>query len=244
MGNRLTERNSFLHKIDPRAKIIVFLIFAWRIAFTENFNDLIRFFPFIFILTILSKDQILKTFKFIIFANSFLFFIVITMIFTYKSRNLIHFGFLSISIEGLKYGAFLFVKSNEILILMILLLSTSSVFSLFHALHHLKLPSKLVHLLFFTYRYIHTLNDEYKTIMKSAKCRGFKLNTSLFSYKILGYILGNLIFKSYKKAERIYKAMLARGFKGELSVYYHFKFSFKDWLFLVISGILFLFFCL
>ncbi|WP_163327941.1 cobalt ECF transporter T component CbiQ [Desulfurobacterium thermolithotrophum] len=240
MENKLSQRQTLLHEIDPRVKIIVFLLFAWGIALTPDFKEALLFIPFISILLIVTGKNALKALKPLLFANTFLIFIVLSMIFTYESPNMLHFGFLSLSIDGLKYGLFLFLKSNEILILMLLLLSTSSVFSIFHALHHLKLPNKLTQLLFFTYRYIYTIKDEYNIMMKAAKCRGFKPKTSIFTYKTFAYILGNLLVRSYRKADKIYKAMLCRGFKGAFPVYSHFSFSTKDIIFALLSTMFFL----
>lgn len=240
MENRLSQGETLLHKIDPRVKILIFFLFAWGIALTSDFKEALLFTPFVAILLMVTGKNVLKALKPLLFANTFLIFIVLSMIFTYESPNMIHFGFLSLSIDGLKYGLFLFLKSNEILVLMLLLLSTSSVFSIFHALHHLKLPEQLTQMLFFTYRYIHTIKDEYDTMMKAVKCRGFKPRTSIFTYKTFAYILGNLLVRSYRKADRVYKAMLCRGFKGTFPVYTHFSLSIRDIIFVVLSTMFFL----
>ncbi|MEO2068926.1 MAG: energy-coupling factor transporter transmembrane component T [Desulfurobacteriaceae bacterium] len=217
--------------LDPRTKILTLTLFAWGIALTQDFKGVVAFLPYILFLFFVFKESPLNVFKKLLPANIFLVFIVITMIFTYNAVTFI---------DRLKYGFFLFLKSNEILVLTILLLSSSSLFSIFHALHHLKVPKKLVLLLFFTYRYIHTLKEEYETILKAAKCRGFRPKTSLLTYKTYAYIVGNLLVKSYKRADRIYKAMLSRGFKGNFPVYIHFRLFKEDFIFGVISILFFL----
>jgi cobalt/nickel transport system permease protein len=118
--------------------------------------------------------------------------------------------------------------------------STSSVFTIFHALHHLKLPSTLCQILFFSYRYLHTVKEEYERMMKAAKCRGFKPQSSVRTYRTFAYILANLLVRSYKRADRVYKAMLCRGFKGTFPVYSHFSLKKKDVIFALSSFIYFM----
>jgi cobalt/nickel transport system permease protein len=161
------------------------------------------------------------------------------MLLTYRQAPLFYVASIPLSIPALKYGALLIFKSNLILILMLLLISTTPVFALFHALHHLKLPSKLCQVLFFSFRYLHTVKAEYETMMKAAKCRGFKPQNSVRTYKTFAYILANLLVKSYKRADRVYKAMLCRGFKGTFPVYNHFSLKGKDIIFALSSFIYF-----
>lgn len=83
------------------------------------------------------------------------------------------------------------------------LLSTSTVFGLVHGLHHLKVPDKLVHLFFFSFRYIHVIHMEYHKIINAMKARGFEPDTSLRTYKSYAYLIGTLFLKSSERSKRI-----------------------------------------
>ncbi len=235
MENKLAEGKTLLHKLDPRVKIIVFLMFAVSCALSSSISFLLFSSIFILILGFIVRHDLTKALKSLLFADSFLIFLIITMIFTYDKENSIKLGIISFYPEGLKYGAFLFFKSNIILLFMLFLLATSTVFEIAHALHHLKVPPKLVQILFFTFRYVHVIRDEYKRLLKAAIARGFKPATNIHTYKTYGYIVANLIMRSYMKADRIYKAMLCRGFKGEFPVYRHFHLEKKDIIFATLS---------
>ncbi|OMH39847.1 cobalt ECF transporter T component CbiQ [Desulfurobacterium indicum] len=235
MENKLAEGKTLLHKLDPRVKIIVFLMFAVSCALSSSISFLLFSSIFILILGFIVRYDLTKALKSLLFADSFLIFLIITMIFTYDKGNRIKLGIISFYPEGLKYGAFLFFKSNVILLFMLFLLATSTVFEIAHALHHLKVPPKLVQILFFTFRYIHVIRDEYKRLLKAAIARGFKPATNVHTYKTYGYIVANLIIRSHMKADRIYKAMLCRGFKGEFPVYRHFRLEKKDIIFTTFS---------
>ena len=225
--------------LDPRVKIVVLFLFSWGIALAQDFSSALSYLPFVSGALIAAGREILKLFKLIFVANTFLLFIVVTMVLTYKSPNMLKVGFLNVSIDGLMYGLLLFLKSSLILILTATFLSTSSVSAVFHALHHLKLPDSLCQILFFSYRYLHTVKEEYEIMMKAAKCRGFKPQNSVRTYKTFAYILANLLVKSYKRADRVYKAMLCRGFKGTFPVYNHFSLKGKDIIFALSSFIYF-----
>ncbi len=221
--------------LDARLKILIFLLYAWTIAFCYNFKILFFFDLYILGLILLEFKYFFKILKPLLAANGFLVFIVITTLLTYHSPPYINLGFFQISEDALFYSLLLFLKSNSILLLFFLLPGSSDIFTLFHALDHLKIPSKLNILLFFTYRYFFSLKSDYQNMMKSAKSRGFELKTSLHTYKTIAYLLANLLIKAYQKSERVYKAMLARGFNGTIPVYRHFKIQKKDLLFLFTS---------
>jgi cobalt/nickel transport system permease protein len=233
------EDKTLLHALDPRVKIIVLFLFAWGIALASGFREVLLFMPFVGIIGVAAGREVLKAMKSLFAANTFLFFVVISMVLTYESPHMIQVGFINLSVEGLRHGLLLFLKSSEILSLTAFLLATSSVFSIFHALHHLKLPSKLCQVLFFSFRYLHTVKAEYETMMKAAKCRGFRPASSVEAYRTFAHILASLLIRSYKRADRVYKAMLCRGFRGTFPVYNHFSLSAKDIIFASLSFIYF-----
>lgn len=104
----------------------------------------------------------------------------------------------------------------------IALLSTSSIFNLIHALHHLNFPEKLIQLFFFTYRHIYTIHSEYIKLNNAIKIRGFKPKTNLNTYKTYAYLVGMMLVRSYVRSKRVYDAMLCRGFKGKFWILDHF----------------------
>jgi cobalt/nickel transport system permease protein len=213
-------------KLDPRTKLIVLFTFSWFVSLSNNFKSLLFYGIFALFWLFFYRLNPLKVLKSLLPANGFLVFVVLTMLITYTEKPLE---------ERFLYGLLLFLKSNEILFLTYTVFKTSDPFEIFHALHHMRFPSKLVLLMFFTYRYLFTLQREYQNLLKSAKCRGFKFKTSSRTYKTFVYLVANLIYKSYLLSEQVYKALLARGFKGYFPVYRHFKFGKTDFWILVFS---------
>lgn len=127
-------------------------------------------------------------------------------------------GPLVATVEGVGLAARITLKANAILLVFIALVATMPVATLGHALHRLAVPDKLVHLLLFTYRYIHVMEKEYKRLHNAAVIRGFRPRTDRHTYKTYAYLVGMLLVRSLARAERVYDAMLCRGFQGGSTV--------------------------
>ena len=70
------------------------------------------------------------------------------------------------------------------------------------------------------------------------KARCFRPGTNLHTYRTYAYLVAMLLLKSYDRAERVYKAMLCRGFKGQYHVLDHFALAPSD---VVIGGTMFMY---
>ncbi len=225
------KKESFLDLIDPRIRILFVFLFATIVATSHTKKALI--FSGIFIISILIFGSVKKRdlFKRLLIVNTFTIFLVIILPFTYPGRPIYSFGPLSLTKEGLLYASTIFFKSNIILACLILFLSNLSIFTLSHALHHLRLSDKLVQIIFFSFRYLHVIQKEYKKILCAMKMRGFVPRTNFHTYKTYAYLITNLLLKSYDRSERVYKALICRGFNGTFPIYRHFKLSLGDKLF-------------
>ncbi|MBA7550739.1 hypothetical protein ES705_43262 [subsurface metagenome] len=77
------------------------------------------------------------------------------------------------------------------------------------------------------------------------KIRGFKPKTNIHTYRTFAYLAGMLLIRSYDRSERIYRAMICRGFHGEFYLFDHFEIDIKDIIFLsfmiiLLTGIIWL----
>ncbi len=208
-----------LSRLDPRAKILIFLILSWTVALADNLLQVSAFIPLVLFFSFTVYRKLITVFKLLLFADLFLLFVVITQV-----------------LMGSPYmGILVFFKSTVIVFLSLLLLTTSSVFDILHALHHLKVPNKLLQLAFFFYRYLFTVKEQFQLADKSAKSRGFTPRTDINTYRTYAYLMANLLVKSYFKSERVYEALISRGFNGHFPVYRHFKFKSLDFAFMFLT---------
>ena len=144
-------------------------------------------------------------------------------------------GPLVFSRKGLLLAAAIALKGNAIVLTLLVLSGTMSGATLGHALSHLRLPRKLVHLLLFTVRYVDVLHREYLRLRCAMKVRGFRPQMNRHTYRSYGYLIGMLLVRSFDRAERIVAAMKCRGFRGRFYLLDHFAFSWPDVPFGVVS---------
>lgn len=232
--------HSFVHKLDPRVKIIVAILYSIVVAVSSNFSALLPALGVSVFLIVLSKLSIRKVFYRLLLVNGMIIFLWVFLPFTYKGEALFTIGPLAGTKEGVLYASQITVKCNAILLTMIALLSTTPIFTLGHAMGQLYFPDKIVHLFLFTYRYIHVIFQEYKRLTNAMRIRGFIPGTNLHTYRSYAYLVGMLLVRSYDRAERIHKAMLCRGFHGRYYTLTQFSIKIGDiiYLSLMLSAIL------
>lgn len=104
----------------------------------------------------------------------------------------------------------------------ILLAATTQFPDLMHALHHLRVPRLIVTIVAFMYRYLFVLSDEVVRLLRardsrSARLPGHRAGGSIrWRARVAGNMAGQLFLRSYERSDRIYSAMLARGYRGQL----------------------------
>jgi len=90
------------------------------------------------------------------------------------------------------------------------------------AMRALHFPGVLVSIVTFMWRYVFVLVDEAMRLTRARDARSATLPGSkgggglAWRAKVAGGMAGNLFLRSYERSERIYQAMMARGYRGEL----------------------------
>jgi len=244
------EGGSFLHRMDPRAKVVSLAFFAGVVAIGDQPMPLACALLFAGMLAGLANLSPAKLMQRLIVVNAFVAFLWLTLPFTTPGDPAFRLWFLTATHEGLALSLVITLKTNAIILATIALLGTSPIFSLVHALVHLHFPDKLVHLFFFCYRYISVLHREYTKLRSAMRVRCFVPKTDMHTYRSFAYLLGMLFVRSYDRSGRIYNAMLCRGFDGAYRTLHHFHFTRRDalavtamtaftaWLMLWQSGVL------
>lgn len=222
------EGESLLHKIDPRVKVIIFLIIVSFCAISNHLKTSFYYFLYALFFLILAKLKFKAVLVRILAANFFILFIWIFVPFSYPGNSYFEVGLFRVSLEGLILALNITLKCNAIIIFTISLLATSSIFSLAHAMLHFRVPSKLVTIFFLFYRYITVMHEEYLRVRRTVFARGFVPRTNLHTYKTYAYLIGALILKSFERADEIYKAMLCRGFRNFFPLLEHFTLKKND----------------
>ncbi len=105
-----------------------------------------------------------------------------------------------------------FIKSNLCVFAMLLLTWTTPFHDILAELRRLRLPSVMLTTLALMYRYLPVLAEESRRMQRARASRTFSRQRRL-AWHTIAAIVGQLFVRSADRAERIYLAMCARGWK-------------------------------
>jgi len=171
-------------------------LYSFVVAFSTL--DYIFLIPLIIVL-FFEKEHIFKILKKLIFLNSF---IIILVVFVY--------------FQNPNQALELFIRTNLILLFNISLFHKSKGYDIVRGLDALNFPSKIVSVFYFTLSLINYLVLDFKETKNTLKARGFKNNTSMFTYQTYGNIFAMIFIKALRKSEDMQYSMNSRGFKDKI----------------------------
>jgi len=225
--DRYHETESFIHRLDPRAKVLVTVAFILSNALLPDgaWTAFAVSWLFLLFVNILSNLGFLFTFKRSFIALPFAL-VAITVLFSIPGRALSTFHFLfwdlTITDMGLLRFVSILVRSWLSVQMAIMLVATARFPDIIHALEHLRVPSILTTIIAFLYRYLFVLADEVFRLLRARESRsaastGSRSGGSVaWRAEVAGNMAGQLFLRSYERSDRVYNAMLARGYTGHL----------------------------
>lgn len=215
----LNVKDPIHNKFDTKSKIIITLLliiaiiqiitYEQIILFTLIFILLLRFYE-IDIKSLLKKSLVPLP---LIFSLSLLAYI------SYINDGLINFAGVSIKYNRFELAVFYFIRSSLIVFISLLLIeSEESFFEIIYALDDFKLPDTLINILLLMYRSALDIQVEAKRMLDVRYSRSpkSKWTTSLYTYKIIGYMVGAIILRAFIKKDIRRDALISRRFKGKL----------------------------
>ena len=127
-------------------------------------------------------------------------------------------GPLAIYQEGLLALLLITVKFICILTLGLVLFGSAPLLTTIKAMRALRLSPILADMMLLTYRYIFEIGHDLKTMETAMRLRNFRAGRfSLRGINTLASMSGTLLVRSYERSERIYKAMILRGYGCQTS---------------------------
>lgn len=236
--------NSFIHRLEPRIKIIAFFALILFIAVTpaSSFFALSAYAAIISAFILLSRVPLLVFLKRSSAALPFILAMSMFILFMRPGRALWGYQLgalkLSISYEGLAMFFGIVAKAFLCLFCALLIIFSTNFLHLLKALEKLRAPSIFIMIISFMYRYLFILQDELMHMKQARESRTVG-GSRWFHSKVLANMLGVLFIRAYERAEEVYLAMRARGFDGTVKTIYDFEIKAKDVYFLLaMAGIL------
>ena len=219
--------DSFIHKLDPRTKIITAILFIITLFIINKFIGYIFIVAFIGAAIISSKVPPSFYFKGIKPVMTLIIITAILNAFMIKgteSTLLFSWKFLKVYQEGLNTAAFMTLRLLFLIVGTSILTLTTSPIELTDALERLLKPLSVIGIsshevammMTIALRFIPTLIDETDKIMKAQKARGadFDGGNIFEKAKSLIPLLVPLFISSFKRADELAMAMEARCYRG------------------------------
>ncbi len=210
----LAHGDSFLHRIDPRMRVVVAAVFSCTVAVFDAFPALGAACGAALALLLLSGLETRAVLRRLAVVLGFLLLLWLVLPITYEGEIAGTIGPLSLYWPGIALAARITLKSTAIIAVFTAMAATMPVSTLGQTLARLRVPAKLVYLLLMCYRYIFVIEKEYQRLHTAMKIRGFKPGTNLHTYRSYAYLVGMLFVRAAARAERVHQAMSCRGFDG------------------------------
>ena len=243
-----------LHKLDPRTKIILSILFIIAVFLVNNpvaFAFLLIFTVVLVLISKISLKVVLRGIRPIIFILIFTSLINLFMT-TGESEPLVSFWFFDIYKEGIVRAVFMSLRVIVLIIGTSMFLTyTTSPISLTDGIESLLKPLKKigvpVHLfammMTIALRFIPTLVEETEKIMNAQKSRGadFSSGGLIKRAKALVPLLVPLFVSSFKRAEELAVAMECRCYRGDKNrtKYVELKYKPRDFVWLLFALVFF-----
>ena len=221
----------WLDRLDPRARIIVAVPFLVVVAVAGRPLVLVLGLALAILAALAGGWTMRQLFVRLLPVNLFVLVLVIVLPWTTGGTPLGSWGGWEFTREGMQTALAIGLRANALVLGLAALVGGLPVPVLGHALAHLRLPRKLIHLLLFAVRYVDVLRGQQRQLVRAMKVRGFRPRMDRHTYRSYGYLVGMLLVRSLDRSERIVAAMKCRGFRGEFHILDHFAAGRLDGLF-------------
>lgn len=218
--------NSIIHKADPRAKLILTVVYIVMLFVSNNLLSSVFAFAFSVLLVLLSRisiKTILKGLKPVLFILIFTF--LINLFFTGGEETLFEFYAIKLYKEGIYRAFMMSIRIVLLITVTSLFLSyttspimlTDAIEQLFSPLKKIKMPvHEFAMMMTIAMRFIPTLIEETDKIINSQKARGadFAEGGLIKKAKALIPVLVPLFVSSFRRADELAIAMESRCYRG------------------------------
>lgn len=209
------DHDSPVHRLPPEVKIVATLLFTVIVVLTPR-EDFAAFAGYAVLIALVAAAArvrpgwLLKRatieLPFVLFA--------VALPFAGHGERITWLG-MSLSVDGL-YGAWnIAVKGTLGVLASLLLAGTTTMRDLILGLDRLRVPSIFTQIATFMLRYLDILAEDARRMRIARLSRGYDPRF-LWQVKAFAVSIGALFLRAFERGERVYLAMLSRGYAGRL----------------------------
>ncbi len=244
LGERYLAGESALHRLDARTKVVGTLAFIFAATLTPNGHwPAFAMLALVLALAVaLGRLPPLLVLRRSALALPFLL-VAVPLLFTKEGDEIFTVFAWQATDSGLAALGTVLAKSLLSVGAAVILTATTPPLDLLRALRGLRVPRIIVATVLFMYRYLFVIGEEAMRLMRARDSRSARVGRQsggslTWRAKVLGNMVGSLFLRSYERSERIYDAMTARGFRGELRFLSTGAMARTDWLLLALLALL------
>ena len=235
-------KKGFLQARDARLKMLMTLALILAALFSKSIVFIAGIYAFCVILALASSINIIFFLKRTwFFIPLFSLCIALPALFEFFSPGepllsfKVFFVSLSITKQGLLSAGIFFARVLTSVSLCVLLSVTTRHYVLLKALRVFRVPQVFVMTLGMCYRYVYLFIEIIQNTFMAIKSRAGGVSRIKNSQGIVAWNIAALWQRSYVMHNRVYEAMLSRGYSGEPKVIERFSSTYKDWFWLGIA---------
>lgn len=214
---------SAVHKLDPRVKLVALVGFVALSSLLTSWVSLTFAAGFLLVLTVLARLNLRALSSRLLWILPFAGVMILFFPFITAGESVFRWqwGMLTLTAtrEGFEHALMLSLRVFTAALAVSLLVATTGLRRLLGAMSSLGVPAIFIQLVEFTVRYFFVVGDEMRRMQTARTARGFSPGRHLFhryTFRTLGQTVGILFIRAWERSERVYQAMLARGYTGEI----------------------------
>ncbi len=233
-GTRGSAATGVLTGVDARAKILAFIGFTLVVVTTppQPAWPFVAYALVLAFVAALGRVSPVRLARRALVVVPFVLMVAVFLPFWHRSGELAFtLGRLRVTHEGLLVLWNVGAKAILGVLSMILLTSLTTFAEMIEGFSRLRAPKVIVLTVTFMHRYASLFAEESRRMQRAMTSRNFRARW-LADVPTIGHMLGSLFLRSYARGERVYVAMVSRGYDGSIPLEGEARFSASDGLFL------------
>ncbi|MEC4804505.1 MAG: cobalt ECF transporter T component CbiQ [Jaaginema sp. PMC 1079.18] len=211
--DRYAHLDSPIHRWEQRSKLVALLTLILAFALIED----LRLMPGMAIVTGILLGLSRLPLGFVLhrlrYPGLFITAVVIFLPFVAGETVLWQWQGLRLYQEGCVAVLAIATRFTCIMIVSLVLFGTAPFLTSIRALRALGLPPIVVDMMLLSYRYIEEFGQTLTTMQRAMRLRGFQVNRlNRRNLDCLAGLAGSLLIRSYERSQRVYEAMILRGY--------------------------------
>ena len=222
--DKYSRGNSLVHRLDARVKLLAAaLVLVGVITSPDDSIFVLGLLGVVPVTVCLSaRVPLSHLLRKSLIVLPFLLLLCPFLLFSYEGETTLelHVGqhAMKVSREGLAQFMEIASKTVVTVLTTITLVATTPFDRLLRGLQSMRCPHIVVALLSFMYRYVFLLVDEGERMLVARASRGIHMSPRR-SMRSMAHLASTLFFRTFERGERIYCAMMSRGFTGEIKTF-------------------------